>query len=720
MNRPTHERINPLTSSRNVPVTALLWLCCLLATLTVRGGDSRTGSHDLKTPASKSDGWSLRPLSIPEVPWVAGLPQATNPIDSFIVDKLRANGLRPSPEADRRTLIRRLHFDLHGLPPGPDDIERFIGDGDPKAYEHMVDRLLASPRYGERWARHWLDVVHYGETHGYDKDQPRPNAWPYRDYVIRSLNRDKPYWRFIQEQVAGDVLFPGTRDGFEALGFLAAGPWDLIGHVEVPETKTDGKVARHLDRDDMAVNTLQTFNSITVQCAQCHDHTFDPVSQEAYYRIQAVFAAVDRADKQIDLDPEVAARRRDLGSRGADLQRRKKELEATFAAGKNQPPPDVSATQLRREELAVVESELSVVKNLIWELPAPLTAYVAAVHTGSGAFVGTGAQGGAPRPIHVLGRGNVLKPGKAVGPGALECLPGLPATFDLPQGHKEGDRRAALARWLSSTRNVLTWRSVVNRVWQYHFGRGLVETPNDFGRMGASPSHPELLDWLAARFLADGQSLKALHKLMVTSATYRQVSTCDADDPRALIDTENRYLWRSNRRKLEAEAIRDAVLLVSGRLDPTMGGPSFKDFVIEHPEHSPHYQYHLHDPDDPRTHRRSIYRFIVRSQQEPFMTVLDCADPSMQVARRNESTSPLQALSLLNNGLMVTMAKHSAEKIRKRGGDLPGQVRLAFYEAIGRPPTRAEEGFFMSFTEKHGLTHLCRVLFNLNEFAFVD
>ncbi len=912
--------------------------------------DREDVAGDVRKPVDKTDWWSLKPLVKPAVPassesvisgsvnskksssgsrtgslntdqLITPSPSTksfstSNPIDAFVLSKLGEKRLRPSPQADRRTLIRRLYFDLIGLPPKPEEIAAFVADKDPSAYEKLVDRLLASPHYGERWARHWLDVVHYGETHGYDKDQPRPNAWPYRDYVIRSFNEDKPYARFVQEQVAGDVLFPGTRDGFEALGFISAGPWDLIGHAEVPETKIDGKVARHLDRDDMVANTIQTFNSLTVQCAQCHNHKFDPISQEDYYSLQAVFAAVDRADKKYDVDPAVAQQRRELTDRQTKLAARKKELDAAILARAGQPLADldkkiaglakaakkgdaygyhsniekkqetekwvqidlgrsvalgsvvlhpckddfngigdgfgfpvrfkveasddagfkegvalvgdytkedvanpklkalsvdasgrkarfirVTATKLaprqndyifalaelnaitadgnnvaigatvsaldsieaparwqkvnltdgwqpgasvvdsgelialrkerdamlsnatsdaEKSELARLDRDLVTTKTAIEKLPAQSTAFVAAVHTGSGSFVGTGAKGGKPRTIQVLNRGNVLKPGKEVGPGTLNCLPGLPSRFELPAEHAEGERRAALAHWLTRTDNPLTWRSIVNRVWQYHFGRGLVDTPNDFGRMGSLPTHPELLDWLAVTFRDGGQSMKALHKLVVTSATYRQESRVGSQESAVQVDSDNQFLWRQNRRKLEAEAVRDAVLMVSGKLDVTMGGPSFKDFVMERPEHSPHYQYHLHDPEDPKSHRRSIYRFIVRSQQQPFMTVLDCADPSMQVGKRNESLSPLQALSLLNNSLMLTMSKYFAAKLESGGGSLADKVRRGHLDALGRAPVRGDEKVLVDYAREHGLTNYCRLLLNLNEFSFVD
>jgi hypothetical protein len=326
--------------------------------------------------------------------------------------------------------------------------------------------------------------------------------------------------------------------------------------------------------------------------------------------------------------------------------------------------------------------------------------------------------GGKPRPIHILARGDVTRPGMEVGPGALSVFPDLPGRFRLPPNHSEGDRRAALAHYLTDPKNALTWRSVVNRVWRYHFGRGLVESPNDFGRMGQLPTHPELLDWLAADFRDGGQSLKSLHRLLVTSATYRQASV--ADGGQAKLDAENAYYWHMNRRKLEAEAVRDSTLAVAGRLDRTMGGPGFQDFVIEKPEHSPHYLYDKHDPEDPRSQRRSVYRFLVRSQQEPFMVALDCADPSLRVDRRNEGLSALQALALLNDDFMVTMARHFAGRVEKMGSDTAARVTAAFRLALGRAPTEEELRELVAYGDRYGMANLCRVILNLNEFLFVD
>jgi len=874
--------------------------------------------------ADALDWWSLRPLQRPAVP---KSPPGTHPIDAFIWERLAQKHWKPAPEADRRTLIRRLAFDLIGLPPSPEEVEAFVADPDPKAYERWVDRFLDSPRYGERWARHWLDVVHYGDTHGYDKDKPRPNAWPYRDYVIRSLNSDKRYDRFVQEQIAGDILYPDTPEGIEALGFIAAGPWDFIGHEEVPETKTDGRIARHLDRDNMVANTIGTFASVTVHCAQCHDHKFDPIPQADYFALQAVFAGVDRTERRYHSDPNLNRLRTEREARVRSLSEREKVArdavtkaggealkklddriaaaqksgpenqapeygwhsaiathetetkwvqldlgtvvtldrvvlhpcrdafnnigdgfgfprrfrievsnDATFASdvrsladrtaedvpnpgiarqsfgassalaryirvtatklaprqndfifalaelevfdasntnaarragvtvqsldsiegpprwarqnlidGKSPgtpiPAEDLSRLRQEREqlvertvdeglrrELATTSEALQVAKKSVEELPSPSKVFIGAVHYGSGNFRGTGPDGGKPRPIYLLSRGDVNKRVREVQAGALHCVSTLPAEFALPWNHSEGDRRAALARWLTDPRHPLTWRSIVNRVWQYHFGRGIVDTPNDFGRMGGRPSHPELLDWLACEFRDNDQSLKSLHRWIVTSQTYRQISEVPDRDPTSSssptsVDSDNRLLWRMNRRRLEAEAVRDAILAVSGKLDLTPFGPGFQDFVVEKPEHSPHYEYHLYNPEDPKTHRRSVYRFLVRSQLEPFMTALDCANPSMRVDRRNETLTPLQALALMNGKLSVAMARHFADRVRSDSAataSVDTQVRRAVALALQRAPTATELSNLVPYAERHGLAATCRILLNLNEFVFVD
>ncbi len=696
-------------------------------------------------PPTQSDPnwWSLRPLVKPPIPEVdlTGADVAiwgrnVNPIDRFVLEQLQAAGLSFSPEAERRVLARRLYFDLIGLPSTPEELDQFAADPDPAAYERLVDQLLDSPRYGERWARHWLDVVHYADTHGFDKDKPRPNAWPYRDYVIRSLNEGKPWRRFIEEQVAGDVLYPGTIDGIEALGFLAAGPWDFVGHEEVPESKIDGKLARHLDRDDMVRNTIQSFTSLTIGCAQCHHHKFDPIAQREYYALQSVFAALDRADKPYFADPNLMDRWETLRARQVELEQSLDTLQRMYdrQGGLTRVLLDPRIGQYAIFGCATrltVESNAN--KHLLTQLPPPRYVYSGTVHHGLGSFCGTGPLGGRPREIRILNRGDVTQPGELATPGALSLVAGLDSEFHLPPDHDEGDRRAALARWLSSPANNYTWRSIVNRVWQHHFGVGIVDTPNDFGQMGGQPSHPKLLDWLACEFRDGDQSLKGLHRWIVTSRTYRQASTVDPSSPRVQraqsVDAENRLLWRAPRRKLDAESVRDSILLLSRKLDLTMGGPGFHEFVIEKPEHSPHYRYDLHDFENPAAHRRSVYRFTVRSQLQPFMNALDCADPSQQVARRNESQSPLQALAILNNGLVLTMSEHYAAHLLKAVETSPhksgnGSMRLyvarGFLEVTGRHATKEELDALTEYVDRHGLANVCRVLFNLNEFLFVD
>ena len=702
------------------------------------------------SPNDRMQHWAWQPIKKIALPQLRN-PQSKirNPIDLFITEKLATSGISISPSADRRTLIRRLYFDLIGLPPTPEQVQQFVKSRDPKSYEKLVDELLASPRYGERWARHWLDVVHYGDTHGYDKDKPRPNAWPYRDYLIRAFNEDKPYAQFVEEQIAGDVLFPGTRDGNEALGFIAAGPWDFIGHAELPETKIDGKIARHLDRDDMVANTIGTFSSVTVHCAQCHNHKFDPISQDDYYSLQSVFSALDRADKKYFIgDPELTKKFNQLDGRQRDIAERKRVIErdATKEAGEavikidakisdaaKIANNDAAVAALRLERTKIVDAamkpetlaernaynlELEQLKTELSKFPNPEIVYAGTVHYGTGSFTGTGANNGKPRPIFVLARGQVTTPKNEVSPGALSMLNFQPVRFAISKDAPEGERRAALAHWITDKQNPLTWRSIVNRVWQYHFGAGIVTTPNDFGRNGAMPSHPELLDWLAAEFRETGGSIKKLHKLIVTSATYKQTSS-----PQSAIQNpqSNELLWKQSRRKLEAEAVRDSVLAITGKLDLKMGGAGWQDFVVEHPEHSPHYEYGLADPNDSNTWRRSIYRFIVRSQTQPWMTALDCADPSMRVDKRNESLSPLQALALLNNGFMITQSQHFAERLQREfPNDLTRQIDRAIWLAFGRAPTTVEQQKFSAFVKEQGLINFCRAVLNLNEFSFVD
>jgi hypothetical protein len=705
--------------------------------------------EELRVDRNKAALWSLQPLRKPTVP-AAASPWARTPIDAFVLAKLTEKNLTPSPEADAATLIRRLTYDLHGLPPTWEEIQAFVADQSPAAYEKLVDRLLASPRYGERWGRHWLDVVHYGESHGYDKDKPRRNAWPYRDYVIRAFNRDKPYSRFVEEQLAGDVLWPDDPEATVATGFIAAGPWDYVGQVELREGTTDKNITRLLDRDDMVMTTMSTFVSMTAHCARCHDHKFDPIPQEDYYRLQAVFAGVDRADRPYDLDPSVHAARRPLLERRRALQVQLRPLQEQAASASSPELKKIDDTlteikfefaQTQKAELQPQIARLTADRKALWQsLVSPethqqiarLTAEVQAVdreldalgkpqsvYAAANAFdpQGTFTFAVEPRPITVLQRGSVDSPGKPVGPGALSCVPSLTARFSVKDTDPEGARRAALAHWITAPDNMLTWPSIVNRVWQYHFGAGIVDSANDFGHMGSAPTHPELLDWLAVTFRDQGGSLKQLHKLILMSATYRQSS---ANNPaNAQADSENRYLWRMNRQRLDAESVRDAVLSVSGKLDVTMDGPSAEQFWFKD-DHSPTYDYARFDIDSPASYRRSVYRFLVRSVPDPFMDRLDCPDASLITAKRNTTITAIQALALLNNPFMVRQAEHLAARVKSLAAQPDQQIAWLYRLALGRSPDPRETRRLADFAAQHGLENAARAILNSNEFLFVD
>ncbi len=887
--------------------------------------------------ADRTNWWSFTPAAKPRVPALGDrLLAIPNPIDHFIRAKIAEQKLTPSPQADRRTLLRRVTFDLIGLPPTPEEVAAFLNDRSPDAYERVVDRLLASPRHGERWARHWLDTVHFGESHGYDKDKPRLNAWPYRDYVISAFNNDKPYSRFVEEQLAADVLFPDAPPLIPALGFIAAGPWDFVGHVELPITKTDGLIARYNDRDDMVMNTMSTFQSLTVHCARCHDHKFDPITQRDYYGLQAVFAGVDRADRPFDGDKAVAQQRSELNLAAWQLavERKRLDLDVAHLGGEELRALDVRIAEARpdaklnkaafgyhsqislkqdvekwvqvdlgapheldrvelvgchddfnkigagfgfpvrykievsndaefREGVTMIQENLaddmvnpgvepqsipicgcltedgsrvkarfvritatklaprqndfifalaelmvfdSIGENLArtakvtaldsieapvrWQkknlvdgyffgvetndagaalaelrsqrearlqrvipddllrkilrnddgkksvregqakLPKPQMVYAAtADFATNGSFIPSRR----PRPVHLLKRGDVKKPGEEMKAAAVPAVPGSSAEFQIPDASNEGARRAALAKWITHTNNLLTRRSIVNRVWHYHFGRGLVETPNDFGRMGALPSHPELLDWLSFWFQENGESIKKLHRLIVTSATYKQVSSSEfgvssleepstrnsKSETRNPTDSANRFLARMNRSRLDAEQFHDALLSVAGNLDLKMGGPSVQQFWFKD-DHSPIYDYTRFDWNSPGANRRSIYRFTVRSVPDSFMDALDCPDANALTPVRNVTTTALQALATLNDAFVIRQAEQLAVRLAKERPDVAGQIDRAYELCLQRAPDSREQEKLTAHARKHGLASACRVLFNSNEFMFLD
>lgn len=872
--------------------------------------------------------WSLQPLADAQPPTPPGIPEpwAAHPIDRFVFAKLSESGLQPSPRADRRTRIRRLYFDLLGLPPTSEAVDEFVNDPDPLAYAKLIERLLSSPHYGERYARHWLDIAHYADTHGFERDRRRDHAWRYRDYVIRSFNEDKPYARFLREQIAGDVLWPDNTHAVIATGFLAAGPWDYVGQVETKSPQLR-RSARSLDLDDMATQVMAATMALTVNCARCHDHKLDPIPQKEYYRLRAVFAGVRRddrviseaalkrykADKQtltrqrnqldfdigrlegagLDLadivgggnglgnrrdrrgiDPRTGKiQTRDFGRLGNVVANRFSPSGLQFVEGVFIPNGENGKAVIPATSTGITLTGLPTTSADAWDMirNGPVASQHSPVldeidftsdghsllglHANAGITFDLGAirktlrgpdsgsdghamrftaklgyfgaegnfaadawvfidgkqvadyqglkrsdglrsveiplsessqfltlvatdgsngishdqigwgdptvqtvkpsrlddaareqldqlrqarlevqqqlerLGPPPRfygvvadetvpDVHVLLRGDPESPtGEPLAPAALSAL-----TMLTPHlGNKEtaeGDRRMALANWITDPENPLTARVIVNRVWQWHFGNGIVNTPSDFGYGGDRPSHPELLDWLAAELVTRDGSLKSMHRLILTSETYQQESRFEQHDRRATEDGNNRLLWRQNPHRIEAEVIRDSVLAVSGTLNTHPGGPGFEDFEYTD-AYAPIYRYVT--ADRPGLWRRSIYRYIVRTTPDRFMTTLDCPDPANLTPKRLTTTTPLQSLALYNNEFMLLQAQYFGARVQRDAGEnVDDQVERAWTLAFARRPTPEEHALASRLVHDQGLFVLCRSLFNANEFFYVD
>jgi hypothetical protein len=862
------------------------------------------------------DWWSLQPL----VGARSAERGVRNSVDAFVLEKLKQNGLSASPDADRRTLIRRLYFDLIGLPPTAEELREWGRGGEGEwenRYGELVDLLLKSPHYGERWARHWLDVAHFGESDGFEYDKMRPHAWRYRDWVIDALNRDMPYDEFARQQIAGDVLRPNDQDAIIATGFLVGGVHDSL----LPKGEIMQMIMRQDELEDFVGLVGQTFLGLTVNCARCHDHKFDPIRQSDYYRLAAALAGVKRGNRDIPLTPPA-----DLVNRHAEFS---KELNSIVAAAKSAvlakrktaaelgpPPPqplarwdfesdardDVGelsgtlhgATKIEKGALvldgktacmvtpplpydvkqktlevwvrlgnpeqrggaaigietldgktfdAIVFGEkeprrwiagsnnfhrTEAIKKATDETEAANRAiHLAAVYEADGTIrlyregqpYGEPYKSGGPvqfqagkshivlglrhsppsgnkmldgrieaarfydralsadeislsfksasssvseeellaeldpaerssygelkafvaklggelqdfrdrkvfavtpqtPPImHLLVRGNVQQPGETIAASGIAALAASEPDFGITANATDAERRTALAAWIASEKNPLFARTIVNRIWQYHFGRGLVETPSDLGFSGGRASHPELLDYLARELIGSNWSLKELHRLIVTSATYRQASRPRADC--LAVDADNRLLWRHSPQRLEAECVRDAMLAVSGQLNEQRGGASYMDF---RPYVYKTTQYY--DPIDPvglEFNRRSIYRFWARGGRNPLLDTFDCPDPATAAPRRGSTTTPLQALSLLNNSFTLRMADCFAERLtREKPGDAAAQVKRAFELAYGRAATEAELTESEAFIAEHGLGAFCRVLFNSNGFLYVN
>jgi len=623
--------------------------------------------------------WAFQPRAhpaVPSFPSAADRQWVRSPVDAFILAQLRKEGLQPAPAASRRTLIRRVYFDLTGLPPSPEEVERFVSDHSQDAWPRLVDRLLDSPEYGERWAEHWLDVVRFAESDGFEYDTHRAEAWRYRDYVIRSIREDKPYDQFLREQLAGDEIDP-TRDEMRvAAGFHRLGPL----------RKNAGNQDAAYNRNEILVEMTNVIGSgmlgITLGCARCHDHKFDPIRQRDYYRIQAFFATTQHKDIP-QYSPE----------QQAEWKKKTAAIEAELKTLRAKPKSDNLEMEIAQKEA---------------ELPPPLPT-LQTVEDNPAQYV----------PVHVLARGDSGSPGDAVGMRPIGVL--------LPDGAPEwGDRipapRLALAKWITDSANPLTFRVMVNRIWEHHFGTGLVATPNDFGRMGSRPSHPELLDWLANQFVDDGFRMKPLHRLILLSSSYRQDYLAEAPAHAMEQDTDNKLLWRFPRRRLSSEELRDAMLTVSGRLNPRKGGPS----VIVPIE--PALVKLIYNPaqwavnaDSRQFDRRSIYLFQKRNLRLPFMEVFDAPDRLLSCPRRDESTHAPQALELLNGDFSNAMAKALAERVaREAGPNHDRQIGRIFQLALGRDPVPAERKAALRYMKDGPLSEFALAIFLVNDFLYVE
>jgi len=655
--------------------------------------------YDSRVTAKERQHWSFQPVRKPVIPAVKETAWVRNPIDAFVLARLEAKNWKPAPAAEPRTLLRRLYLDLTGLPPTLAEQDAFLADPSAAALDTVIDDLLQRPTYGERWARHWLDVARYADTNGYERDGNKPSVWRYRDYVIRAFNDDKPYDRFVLEQIAGDELPDATPETILATGFHRLGPWD----DEPADPKTD-----HFDQlDDMVATTSQVFLGLTLQCARCHNHKFEPLTMLDYYRMVAVFHGLTRPrNGRTELDlPAVTPALREAAVR-ADRHVR------AILVGR-------AGTLLGSAGLPLLCLGPGALGEIrIQQLRADLVP--------KGYFL----QEKSPRPpaTHLLVRGSATRPGSEVAPGMPAVLVEKQPDF-LPPSGNTSRRRLTLARWLANPGHPLTARVIVNRVWGWHFGEGLVRTPSDFGVMGAEPTHPELLDYLADRFVREGWSIKKLHRLILTSNTYRMSK---ASQPAyAAKDPENRLLWRVSYRRLEAEAIRDSILAISGQLNPQMYGPSMFPSI-------PHEALEGHsDPDsvwkastEYEQSRRSIYAHVKRSLLVPLLETLDFCDTARTAAQRSVTTVAPQALTLFNGAFVNRQAAYLADRLQNEvGPDPAAQIVRAYRQALCRLPTERERTALLEFLharQREGMkpaaarVQMCRVLLNLNELVYPD
>jgi hypothetical protein len=668
--------------------------------------------------------WSFKKVVRPAVPSVKSTAAVKNPIDAFILAKLEQKGLRPAPAADRLTLVRRAYFDLHGLPPTPEQVDQFVNDKAPDAYEKLIDRLLASPRYGERWGRYWLDLVRYADTSGFETDHFFTTAWRYRDYVISSFNSDKPYTTFVQEQIAADEIWPMNMD-LEGTSTL---PKEKVANVNrrigtslftvgsfpIEFTYYGDQFRAEWQAD--AVDTVgAAFLGLTVGCARCHDHKFDPISHRDYYSMTAIFAgSVEREVPLVSLfDVQTNTRGTPLlataqalkqMARGGGRGRRPAADEADQATEGETPAP--------RQRGAAMTPERAALLQRLGE------AYLAAPERYPTANVLAHEE--IVPETHILIKGDFKNKGAKVEPGFISALNKGPA-IEEPKGVLfVPRRRKALAEWLTAPDQPLLGRVMVNRIWQGHFGVGIVKTANDFGRQGEPPTHPELLDWLASEFADRGWSVKQMHKLIMLSNTYQSASVGDPDTLQK--DPENLYLSRMNRRRLDSDSIRDTMLAVSGTLNLKMGGmgiipPLTKEEILaaRMPNLWPPH------PDPAEHNRRSIYLQMKRSLTLPMLQIFDAPDTATSCPQRETSTVAPQALALMNSEFSQAQAHHFAARIKKQAGDDPvAIVNTGWRLAFGRNPSEQESKTAVEYLGRNSLARLCLLMFNMSELIYVD
>jgi mono/diheme cytochrome c family protein len=697
-----------------------------------RGALENSGTRD------KRDHWAFRPRTRPVIPTTRS-GAARNPIDAFVIARLEEKGWKPARPATNEALMRRIYLDLTGLPPRLDEQDQFLAHPDAAK---LVDELLARPAYGERWGRHWLDLVRYAESNGYERDAAKPFAWRYRDYVIRAFNEDKPYDRFILEQLAGDELEDRDADTLIATSYYRLGPWD--------DEPADEQEDRFDQLEDIVSTTSQVFMGLTLGCARCHNHKFEPLTARDYYSMVAIFNGLERPHEgrtelavpigtPAELDVEA---RRD--SEIEPLQKQIATIRNTFRAdflssGRSGLPAEaVQAflTEPAKRDAAqrslVNQAAEKLEKDVTNAIPAETASQIASLEA---RIAGLKKQtpdlpraylmaerSPTPPVTHLLIRGKAAVPGPEVPPAVPAILADRQPEF--PTLSRTSGRRLGLARWLASSENPLTARIIVNRIWQFHFGDGIVRTPSDFGVMGDRPTHSELLDWLANWFVENGWSIKKLHRLIMSSDTYRM--SRDSNPEYLTKDPENRLMWRNGYRRLEVEAILDSALAVSGRLNRKMNGPSMYPFIPKAALEGSSDPDKIWQPfDENEASRRTVYAFIKRSLLVPTLEVLDFCDTARSSARRLNTSVATQALTLFNGDFMNRQAGHFAQRLRREAGEDPDrQVELAYRLALARRPTTAEKTRMLSFLGAHGgedgLVQLCRVIFNLNEFVYPE